>query len=151
MAVPWRIVTPQSGADFTALYDLRWRLLRAPWHQPRGSERDAHDAAAVHALARHTNGELLGIARLHTLDARTGQIRYMAVRPEWRGQGIGSALLHWLETRARERGLTALVLNARENSVDFYRRQGYHETGEGPTLFGTIRHRVMRKPLAPDA
>ncbi len=148
MTTPWRIVTPQTAADFTALYDLRWRLLRAPWGQPRGSERDEHDATAIHALVRHAQGELLGTARLHRIDDRCGQIRYMAVQPEWRGQGIGTALLCWLEDRAREAGLTEIVLNAREPSVAFYRRLGYEEIGEGPTLFGAIPHRKMRKALA---
>jgi len=144
----WRILPPRTAADFTALYDLRWRLLRAPWGQPRGSERDEHEATAIHALARHAQGELLGIGRLHRIADGTGQIRYMAVLPEWRGQGIGTALLCWLEDRAREAGLTEIVLDAREPSVAFYRRLGYAETGEGPTLFGAIPHRKMRKALA---
>jgi len=143
----WQIQSPRTQADFDALYDLRWRLLRAPWRQPRGSERDAQDASAIHALARHEQGELLGIARLHRLDAHCGQIRYMAVRPEWQGRGIGTALLAWLEDRARQEGLAEVLLNARESSVGFYRRRGYAEAGEGPVLFGTLHHRRMRKAL----
>lgn len=147
MTRSWRIEPPRTGADFAALYDLRWQLLRAPWQQPRGSERDEHDATAIHALARHAQGELLGIARLHRIDEHCGQIRYLAVRPEWQGQGIGTALLCWLEDRAREEGLKEIVLNARAPSVGFYRRLGYAETGEGPVLFGTLPHRRMRKRL----
>ncbi len=145
MAPRWRITSPETPVQFAALYDLRWRLLRAPWGQPRGSERDALDAGAIHAIALTDAGRIIGIARLHRLDATTGQIRYMAVVPEHRGEGIGSALLQWLEARARETGLSALELNAREGSVAFYRRHGYRTIGRGPRLFDAIDHARMRK------
>lgn len=145
MNPPWRIIEPETPEQFAAMYELRWQILRAPWHQPHGSERDAHEAHAIHALILDAREQPIGTGRLHRLDATTGQIRYMAIRTEYRGQGAGSELLHWLEARAREWGLSKILLNAREACAGFYLAHGYTDHGEGHVLYGEIRHRRMCK------
>jgi len=45
-----------------------------------------------------------------------------------------------LEAEALRRGARKIVLNARDNAVEFYRKRGYAIVGEGETLFGVIRH-----------
>ena len=42
------LVAPISGADWIKYFDLRWRVLRAPWDQPRGSERDDREDTSIH-------------------------------------------------------------------------------------------------------
>ena len=42
------IRSPETEQEFAAYYELRWRVLRKPWGQPSGSERDELDAAATH-------------------------------------------------------------------------------------------------------
>lgn len=76
-----------------------------------------------------------------------GQVRYMAVEETWRGRGVGSAILGALEEEAGRWGLEQLILQAREAVVGFYARHGYRDVGEGPVLFGEIRHRTMEKDL----
>ncbi len=131
-------------------FHLRWRVLRAPWRQPRGSERDALDAGAMHFMACDSRGRLLGVARLHRLDGATAQIRYMAVRPACRGHGIGQALLHTAERAAKLRGGRVVVLNARTTVAGFYAQYGYRIDGTGSVLFGVIEHVRMAKVLDRD-
>jgi ribosomal-protein-alanine N-acetyltransferase len=53
-----------------------------------------------------------------------------AVRPDKRRQGIGSALLAWLEDVARTAGMRRICLEARRDNVparNFYSEHGYHE------------------------
>jgi len=126
-------------------------VLRAPWGQPPGSERDGEDEAAVHLMLADADGEALAVGRLHRLDGHTGQIRYMAVAPAWRGQGLGRRLLAALEARALALGLRRIVLDAREAAAGFYLRHGYRPLGPGHVLFGTIRHVRMEKRLATGA
>ncbi len=147
-ATAFRVRAPRDRDELEACLALRWRLLRAPWQQPRGSERDAFDDDAVHRLAEDGEGRLIGIARLHALEAHCGQIRYMAVLPAWQGRGVGSALLYSLEQAACRLGMTRIRLHAREGAVGFYARHGYIDTGPGPLLFGSIRHRLMEKVLS---
>jgi len=126
-------------------------VLRAPWGRPRGSERDAEDARAVHLMIAAADGTALAVGRLHRLDEATGQVRYMAVAPHARGRGLGRRMLAALEDRARALGLRRIVLDAREAAAGFYLRHGYRVLGEGHVLFGTIRHLRMEKALGPEA
>lgn len=142
-----RILTPVTEEDFSRYFDLRWRVLRAPWDQPRGSERDALEDQCWHRMACIDERIPLGVARLQRNSPEQGQIRYMAVEPAWRGRGAGRALVEALEMQARALGMNEIVLDAREESVAFYQRLGYEVLGPSHTLFGTIRHAAMRKRL----
>jgi GNAT superfamily N-acetyltransferase len=143
-----RLAQPQTAAEWDIYYDLRWRVLRAPWNQPRGSERDALESESVHLLASIPNGAVSGVGRLHFNSPHQAQIRFMAVAENFRGQGIGSRILQELERRARERGATSIVLEARDTAVPFYVRNGYATLGPGKTLFGALPHQRMRKEWA---
>ncbi len=140
---------PRDAAEYEAALELRWRILRAPWGQPRGSERDALDGDAVQRVVVEA-GRVLATGRLHRLDDATGQIRYMAVEANRRGRGLGRLLLRSLEQAAREAGLDRIVLHAREASVAFYEHAGYRLLGPSHTLYGEIRHWRMEKHLPPN-
>jgi GNAT superfamily N-acetyltransferase len=138
---------PQTDSELEQYYDLRWRILRAPWQQPRGSERDEYESKAIHAMAIDDEDKVIGAARLHQIDKACAHIRYMAVDEAVQSQGVGKALLHYLEKRANALGIQVIKLNARENSVGFYSKQGYVVTGPGHILYGQIMHRKMQKVL----
>jgi ribosomal protein S18 acetylase RimI-like enzyme len=44
--------------------------------------------------------------------------------------------------------MSVIVLDAREAAVGFYRHNGYEVVGEGPVLFGEVRHSKMRKKFS---
>lgn len=137
------VITPQTPAHWQAYYDLRWRILREPWQQPRGSERDDLEADAIHRAV--VAGErIIGVGRLHTADPHTAQIRYMAVEPDYHRQGVASLLLVSLEAASTRELIT---LNSRESACGFYLKNGYELGAETHTLYGEIRHFVMTKKL----
>jgi predicted GNAT family N-acyltransferase len=138
---------PQTDDEFARYYDLRWQVLRAPWDQPRGSERDDLDSTADHALIPDEDGTALAAGRLHLNSPQEAQIRYMAVAERARGQGLGRQIVEYLEAIARQRGASVIVLNAREDVADFYQRLGYELIGPAPTMFGAIAHVRMQKLL----
>jgi N-acetylglutamate synthase-like GNAT family acetyltransferase len=145
-----QIVTPQSPAQFEAYYDLRWRILRAPWHQPRGSEQDELEADAAHRMIVDDSGKVIAAGRLHVVTEKLGQLRYMAVDEDYRKLGLGKKLLEVLEQAAQQQGLKQLMLHAREPVVGFYRHHGYRLIGQSHTLFGEIVHYEMHKRLSDD-
>src|SRR5437660_5264599 len=96
--------SPCSSADWETYFDLRWRVLRQPWGQRRGSERDSEDKSAFHLLLMDAAGKALACGRLHLAAPGTAQVRYMAVEEHARGCGYGSRILDALEAGARGRG-----------------------------------------------
>ena len=139
---------PQTEIELQQYFDLRWRILRAPWQQPRGSERDEYENMAIHAMAIDSLDKVIGVARLHQTDKTTAQIRYMAVEASLQNRGIGKALLHYLEEQAIALDVGLIELNARENCVGFYIKHDYHITGPGHVLYGEINHQKMQKQLS---
>jgi predicted GNAT family N-acyltransferase len=127
-------------------FDLRYRVLREPWEQPRGSERDELDASSYQAGA-FRDGKLVGTARLSRLTGKTCKVNRVAVEESCRGSGIGAALMAHAEGKAAEWGCRKIILNARENAVSFYEKLGYRKLHETETMFGAIRHFRMEKKL----
>ncbi|HEY5802538.1 MAG TPA: GNAT family N-acetyltransferase [Lysobacter sp.] len=89
-------------------------------------ERDALDPLCVHVIARDDRGQPIGTGRL-TPDHRIGR---MAVLPDWRGKGVGDALLCALLAQARQLGWLKVSLHAQVAAIVFYARQGFLPYGE---------------------
>ena len=142
------IRSPETDTEFEAYYDLRWRVLRQPWGQSPGSERDELDDDATHVAGYDEVKGLVCVGRLHAVETGVGQVRYMAVEEPLRGRGLGQAVLNELERLGKRQGMSVIVLDAREAAVGFYRHNGYEAVGEGPVLFGEVRHSKMRKKFS---
>jgi predicted GNAT family N-acyltransferase len=143
----FQVVQPATAADWDSYFDLRWRVLRQPWQQPRGSERDDSDASGYHLMIKDSQGKPAAVGRLHFNSPEEAQVRYMAVDEAWRGRGVGGRILLGLEAFARKQGAQRVVLNAREDAIEFYQRHGYGVSGPADTLFGQVRHVRMGKEL----
>ena len=85
-------------------FDLRWRVLRAPWNQPRGTEKDEQESTSFHRLVKNEEGKVVACGRLQLNSPREAQIRYMAVDPEHRNLKLGAAIIHELESLATDAG-----------------------------------------------
>ena len=110
---------------------------------PAEMERDALDPQCVHVIARTADGMAIGTGRL-TPDHRIGR---MAVLRDWRGKGVGDAMLLALIGQARERGWREVALNAQASAITFYARHGFLPHGERFMEAG-IEHLAMRRLLA---
>jgi len=148
MAAPHSdLTTPQSEAEWDGYFDLRWRVLRAPWQQPRGSEKDDLESDSEHLMIVGKDKRPLAVGRLQFNSATEAQVRFMAVEPAEQGRGLGGIILQEFERRARAAGATSIVLNARDHAQRFYEKHGFIVIGSAPTLFGSIQHVRMRKEL----
>ena len=138
---------PDSDTEWADYYDLRWRILRAPWHQPRGSERDEFDSTAAHHCIFDKHKNVIAIGRLHFIDAQLCQIRYMAVDENHQRQGLGTHILKALEEAAQQKQCIAIQLHARESAVPFYYRYNYKTLGTSHLLYNEVQHYLMQKDL----
>jgi len=106
---------------------------------PLALEWDELDPLCHHVLARDNNGQAIGTGRLtpkHTIGR-------MAVLPDWRGRGIGDAMLRALLVQARELGWHEVALHAQASAIDFYARHGFLPFG-GRFEEAGIEHQSMR-------
>ncbi len=142
-----RIIIPETEKDLEKYYDLRYEVLRKPWGQPGSSTRDEWEDKSIHFLVLDPDEAAIATGRLQFNSEEEGQIRSMAVKENFRSKGIGKRVIQKLEEAARERKLRLLVLDAREDAVNFYRQNGYEITEESYLLFGKIRHFRMMKRI----
>jgi len=153
----FEITEPKTEQEIEDYYRLRYERLREPLGLPPGTEReDAIEAASTHMIVK-ADGRVVAAGvwavGMHQ-DPATGQrvpfvrFRQMAVDPEYEGRGIGSAMSKHVEARARELGATQIVGNVREENVAYFERRGWVVVGPGETLFGTLEHVAMVKPLS---
>lgn len=140
------ITEPQTHQHWQGYYQLRWMLLRKPWHQGQGTEKDGLESIAYHRMALD-NDKVIGVARIHIVDSSTAQIRYMAVHVGYQGQRIGTLLLDELEQVVQRQGVKKVILNSRESACGFYLKGGYVVIEPSHVLYGLIPHSFMEKLL----
>lgn len=145
----FRLITPKTADELARYYDFRWRMLREAWRMPVGSERDAYDELSAHRMIVTDNGETIAIGRLYMTPDNDGQIRFMAVHPNYRHKGMGAIVLMALESLARQDGAKRLVCNAREDAIPFYLKNAFTSQGELSDERGPVRHQQMLKHLDP--
>ena len=109
---------------------------------PIEEEWDALDPLCRHVIARDEAGLPIGTGRL-TPEHKIGR---MAVLGDWRGQGVGDAMLAALMAEARNLGWPSVSLNAQVSAEAFYSRQGFIPYGERFWEAG-IEHQSMRRVL----
>lgn len=140
------IKIPATQVEWEQYYDLRFKVLREPWGQLKGSEVLTDEDHADHAMVvdDETN-KIVGVARMQTNTPTQGQVRCVAVSPEVQGRGVGKLLMSYLENVAQQKGFQEIILDARENAVKFYLSIDYEIIGDSYLLFGIIPHVKMRK------
>ncbi|MEF8781302.1 MAG: GNAT family N-acetyltransferase [Haloferacaceae archaeon] len=100
---------------------------------------------------------IVGFAQSYLAKRRepVGEIDWIHVGPEFRGEGIGSRLLERVEELLRDRGATRLegrALLANPTGRTFYEREGYTDAGEREIDVGgeSFRERLYVKFVAGD-
>jgi GNAT superfamily N-acetyltransferase len=151
------ITEPKTEQELEEYYRLRYERLRKPIGQPPGTERDeAAEAASTHMIVK-ADGRVIaaGCWAVGTRkDQDTGKrrlfvrFRQMAVDPQFEGRGIGTTMTAHVEARAREIGATEIVGNVRLENVPYFENLGWKVLGPGETLFGTLEHISMARPLS---
>ena len=137
---------PESPEEFKQYFSLRYRVLRAPWGEPEGSELDDIENRCYHLMVL-ANDEVVGVGRLQYNAGGEAQIRYMAVDKDYERNGIGRMIVNALEQEALKNNIRTVVLDAREPAVRFYQKLGYETEKKSYLLFNEIQHYRMSKIL----
>ena len=122
---------------------IRYQVFVVEQRVPEELEWDGIDPQCKHVIAEQMAVDLpIGTGRL----LPDGHIGRMAVLQEWRGKGVGKALMVTLMELASNQGLTEVLLNAQVHAIEFYRQFGFSIYGES-YLDAGIPHIAMKRPL----
>ena len=82
--------------------------------------------------AARVHGQLAAIGAIKQLDDAHGELKSMRAAPEWRGKGVGEAMLVHLLEVARARGYSRVSLETGRTeafapAVALYRKHGFEE------------------------
>lgn len=128
--------------DIEALRAVRTTVFIVEQKVSEQEEWDGIDPDCEHVLAFDLHGRPIGTGRL----LPDGHIGRMAVLKEFRGHGVGAAMLKRLIERARERGMDTCALNSQTHALGFYSRFGFEAHGN-EFLDAGIPHRHMTMKL----
>lgn len=140
----FRVEPADWVTDLAALRAVREQVFVIEQNVPVEEEWDALDARSRHVIARDAEDRPIGTGRL-TPERLIGR---MAVLKEWRGRGVGEALLEALLDQARALGYPEVELHAQVHAIPFYEKYGFEAYGDEFDECA-IMHRMMRLDLAP--
>jgi len=89
-----------------------------------------YEAIQEFRIAEDASGEVIGCGALHVMWQDLGEVRTLAVVPEWLHRGVGHALLEDLEVEARALGLSRLFCLTFE--VEFFSKHDFSPMTEEP-------------------
>ncbi|MDD1772224.1 MAG: GNAT family N-acetyltransferase [Methanomassiliicoccales archaeon] len=121
-----------TEADYDAVTDV-WNASGLPV-RPKGRDskervlRQIGEEGAFYLVAE-SEGDVIGVL-LTTHDTRKGWLNRLAVRPEWRGRGVATALVHRAEDELRAMDIRVYsVLIHADNSASrhLFNELGYKE------------------------
>ncbi|MFP6795836.1 MAG: GNAT family N-acetyltransferase [Pseudomonadales bacterium] len=134
------------------VYEVSWESHQTELRQVRNTvfieeqkvsrdlEWDGMDETSVHFVAKTTDNQAIGTARL----MQSGQIGRMAVLIPYRSHGIGRQLLDLAIRSAGQRGIEKVFLHAQSHALGFYLKAGFVEDGPEFEEAG-IPHRSMTR------
>lgn len=107
-----------------------------------GTDRDARDEDALHAIAR-VGDAIVGAVRLYPLGGGLWKGDRLAVLPEVRVHRLGGLLVQFAVRTAGERGGSRMVAQVQVRNVAFFERLGWARDGDAAPYVG-----VMHQPMA---
>lgn len=142
LTTDFRVEPADYRTDFQDLRRVREPVFVVEQHVPIEMEWDALDPICQHVIARDVENRPIGTGRL-TPQRKIGRL---AVMREWRGRGVGEALLVALIDAARAQRWPEVQLNAQVDAIGFYEKYGFEACGD-PFDEAGIRHQSMRLQL----
>ena len=140
------IKSPETEKDFNDYYHLRWFVLRRDFENNIESSKDELENNSSHVMAIY-NQKVIGVGRIHKINDKNSQIRYMAIDPNFRRLGIGNLILSELIRIARLEKQKYIILHSREKAIKFYKKNNFILIKKSHLLYDKIQHYLMQREL----
>lgn len=142
----FRVEPADYKADFEDLRTIWESVFVSEQTSPEGIEFEPGDPSCYHAIARDDQHKAIGTGRLSP-DRKIGP---MAVLENWRGKGVGKAILGALLHKARLLGFPDVTLGTQSAALGFFEKFGFSKEGDVSTDTNSDRHLIrLRLQLEP--
>ena len=126
----YRLAEP---ADVPAIYDIETMSFKTPWSLESLQSDICSNDSAYYFVAEHA-GKVVGFCGVHVI-LNEGHIMNVAVAPDYRGQGIGEALLRTMMAYTNLEAYTLEVRMSNRTAIRLYRRLGFTEIAIRPEYY----------------
>jgi len=138
-----RIIEHNSD-DYEQMIQLRLSQLLEPIGVPASYIKKENEKTDI-LIGTFEDEEIIGCCILTPIDDEVIQLRQMAVRSNYRGKGIGGAIIEFAEQVAKENRFSILRMHARDPVIDFYKKCGYEIYGEQFFEVGMGHHKMQKQ------
>jgi len=112
-----------KSEEFKQVINLRYSILFEPYGKVEKYEYDELDDISLHLVALD-NGKVSGYSRMTVIN-NTGKITNVVVSPKYINRRIGFEMMKKHIIKAKEYEISSLYLNARVETIDFYKKVGF--------------------------
>lgn len=136
----------RTRAEIDAAIALQLRVFCDEQGIARAECLEGNDSALI--LVARDGTDVVGTARLRDLGSQVAEVARIAVRPAYRGTGIGARLLAAIDTAAASQGMRRLLMHPHAHLEGFYASLGYDVTDDAAYHVGDHLIITMDKHLA---
>ena len=141
----FKIIEAKTKKEHNESYKIRYEVFVQEQGVPKELEIDDYDENSITCLVT-LGGTYIATGRVLPLNKVIGKIGRMAIRKNYRRIGVGGLILDFLETKAKENGISEITLHAQNYVRNFYLYNGYKT--EGKLFFEAgIEHIKMNKKI----
>ena len=119
------IIRAVTEAHRAGAYYVRIQAMARKHHITLEQEFDEHDGPQTRYIVIRDDVLPVATCRLYPENTESMMLGRVVVLPEYRGQGLGRAVMTAAEDWSRELGYRKTVLESRDNKIGFYEKLGY--------------------------
>lgn len=145
-----KFIRVESMEHLEACLAIRREVFVGEQQVPLEEEMDDCDRTpeSCHHVLIEIDGDYAATARWQAYDSNTAKFQRIAVRKNYRGQGLGRILVLGMEDQAQESGYQYAMLDAQCQAEKFYQKLGYETLPIEPFYDAGILHVRMAKALS---
>jgi ribosomal-protein-alanine N-acetyltransferase len=134
-------------ADAPAIYDIETASFKTPWSYESIRADVCLNENAYYFVAEE-DGNIVGFCGIHAV-LDEGHIMNVAVKPEYRGRGVGEALLRTMIAQTDLEAYTLEVRVSNRAAISLYKRLDFETVGIRPEYYIDEDALIMwrRKPV----
>ncbi|MEG6566805.1 ribosomal protein S18-alanine N-acetyltransferase [Thermoanaerobacterium saccharolyticum] len=124
-------IRPMVKSDIDKVMEIEYLSFSVPWSF-ESFVMEVTKNRCAHYIVADVDGKVAGYGGFWVV-VDEGHITNIAVHPDFRGQGVGSAIVEGLIELAKTKGITSMTLEVRESNLvaqSLYKKYGFKPVGK---------------------